>query len=122
MAWHKMGCMPARLLPPRTARPPAHLATRLPTPSAPAQMRTVKRPGPNNGRQFWSCGKFTMVAGAGCDFFKFLDEVQQQAPGAAAGGAGCGDAGGVGGAGIAAACAAVAAAAAAGGGRQEGLV
>lgn len=25
------------------------------------QSRTVKRPGPNNGREFWSCGRFTMT-------------------------------------------------------------
>ncbi|KAL4439498.1 hypothetical protein ABPG77_008827 [Micractinium sp. CCAP 211/92] len=47
-----------------------------------AKKRTVKRPGPNNGRDFWSCGRFTMTGGASCDFFKFADEVVSP-PGAA---------------------------------------
>ncbi|PSC73911.1 ERI1 exoribonuclease 2-like [Micractinium conductrix] len=46
---------------------------------AKAKKRTVKRPGPNNGRDFWSCSKFTMTGGAGCDLFKFADEVRAPA-------------------------------------------
>ncbi|KAL4437325.1 hypothetical protein ABPG75_004464 [Micractinium tetrahymenae] len=52
-----------------------------------AKKRTVKRPGPNNGRDFWSCGRFTMTGGAGCDFFKFVDDVSAP-PAVASGGGG----------------------------------
>eukprot|EP01026_Neomeris_dumetosa_P064881 TRINITY_DN62053_c0_g1_i3.p1 TRINITY_DN62053_c0_g1~~TRINITY_DN62053_c0_g1_i3.p1 ORF type:complete len:352 (-),score=34.49 TRINITY_DN62053_c0_g1_i3:123-1148(-) len=39
-----------------------------------AILRTVKKPGKNNGREFYSCGNFTMTAGSSCNFFKWKEE------------------------------------------------
>lgn len=37
-----------------------------------AKQRQVKTPGPNNGRSFMSCGRFSMTGGgAQCDFFQY---------------------------------------------------
>lgn len=48
------------------------LATNCATPTT----RLPHRPQPNNGRWFWSCGKFSMTGGgAQCDFMKFEDQV-----------------------------------------------
>ncbi|GAB4821383.1 hypothetical protein N2152v2_008429 [Parachlorella kessleri] len=38
-----------------------------------AKKRTVKRPGPTNGKDFWSCGRYTATGGAQCDFFKWVE-------------------------------------------------
>jgi hypothetical protein len=42
-----------------------------------AKGRVTKRPGPNHGRQFWSCGCWTITAqqSSSCDFFMWADEV-----------------------------------------------
>ena len=37
----------------------------------PASLRAVKRPGPNNGRLFYSCGRYTASAGAVCQTFEW---------------------------------------------------
>ncbi|KAI3424802.1 hypothetical protein D9Q98_008188 [Chlorella vulgaris] len=63
---------------------------------ATAKKRQVKKPGPNNGRFFWSCGKFSMTGGgAQCDFMKWAEEVAEPPPPppAAAGGTKSGRAG-----------------------------
>jgi ERI1 exoribonuclease 2 len=36
-----------------------------------AAIRAVKRPGPNNGRSFYSCGRYTITTGAVCDTFEW---------------------------------------------------
>jgi ERI1 exoribonuclease 2 len=42
-----------------------------------AQKRTTKRPGPNHGRQFYSCGTWTITRqqSRGCGFFVWADEL-----------------------------------------------
>jgi hypothetical protein len=42
-----------------------------------AKSRVTKRPGLNHGRQFWSCGCWTITAqqSSSCDFFMWADEV-----------------------------------------------
>jgi ERI1 exoribonuclease 2 len=42
-----------------------------------AQKRTTKRPGPNHGRQFFSCGTWTITRqqSRGCGFFVWADEL-----------------------------------------------
>ncbi|PRW45744.1 ERI1 exoribonuclease 2-like [Chlorella sorokiniana] len=48
-----------------------------------AKKRQVKRPGPNNGREFWSCGKFSMTGGGPtCEFFKFTSDIAAPPPAA----------------------------------------
>jgi len=42
-----------------------------------AQLRTVKRPGTNHGKQFWSCGNWQITGGKTCDFFHWVDETPQ---------------------------------------------
>lgn len=37
-----------------------------------AQLRTVKRPGVNHGREFWSCGAWHSTGGKTCDFFHWV--------------------------------------------------
>ena len=37
----------------------------------PASLRAVKRPGANNGRLFYSCGRYTAAAGAVCQTFEW---------------------------------------------------
>ncbi|KAG2448643.1 hypothetical protein HYH02_006530 [Chlamydomonas schloesseri] len=60
-----------------------------------ARSRTVKKPGPNLGRHFYSCGRWTLTdRSRQCNFFAFADSLQL-APGAApaggrAGGGGSG--------------------------------
>lgn len=46
---------------------------------AKAKNRVTKRPGPNHGRKFWSCGRWTITAqqSSSCDFFMWADEVQK---------------------------------------------
>jgi GRF zinc finger len=42
-----------------------------------ARLRVTKRPGPNHGRGFFSCGRWTITrqASRGCDFFLWQDDV-----------------------------------------------
>lgn len=42
------------------AAPCTHAPSTLPTSTV--QKRTVKKPGPNNGKEFWSCGRYTQVS------------------------------------------------------------
>lgn len=44
---------------------------------AKAKSRVTKRPGPNHGRAFWSCGCWTITAqqSSSCEFFLWADEV-----------------------------------------------
>lgn len=47
-----------------------------------AKSRVTKRPGPNHGRKFWSCGCWTITAqqSSACDFFIWADEVPAGGP------------------------------------------
>lgn len=40
-----------------------------------AKSRTTKRPGPNHGRDFWSCGCWTITTQQSCEFFLWADDV-----------------------------------------------
>ena len=35
--------------------------------------RVTKRPGPNHGRKFFSCGKYSTLSGPSCDYFEWID-------------------------------------------------
>lgn len=40
-----------------------------------AAKRTVKRPGPTEGKQFYSCGKYSALKGRGeCNFFEWIED------------------------------------------------
>eukprot|EP01025_Chloroclados_australasicus_P002719 TRINITY_DN10623_c0_g1_i4.p1 TRINITY_DN10623_c0_g1~~TRINITY_DN10623_c0_g1_i4.p1 ORF type:complete len:267 (-),score=17.28 TRINITY_DN10623_c0_g1_i4:206-1006(-) len=41
-----------------------------------ATLRVVKKPGVNNGKEFYSCGNFTMTTGSRCNFFLWKDKVR----------------------------------------------
>lgn len=43
------------------------------------QLRTVKRPGANHGRQFLSCGAWQITGGKKCDFFHWVEAAESRA-------------------------------------------